>query len=78
MLLLELGQKLTNDGLVKPAIALYQYYTKEFPNIVVCWNELGELYLQTNHKDEAKKCFEQALKLRPGNPRAIENLKKLP
>jgi CubicO group peptidase (beta-lactamase class C family) len=78
MLLLEVGQKLTNEGLVKPAITLYQYYTKEFPNIVVCWNELGELYLQTNHKDKAKKCFEQALKLRPGNPRAIENLKKLP
>ncbi len=78
ILLLEVGQKLTNEGQVKPAIALYQYYTRAFPNIVVCWNELGELYLQTNDKAEAKKCFEQALKLRPGNPRATENLKKLP
>ncbi len=77
MLLLEVGQKLTNEGQVKPAIALYQYYTKAFPNIVVCWNELGELYLQANDKTEAKKCFEQALKIRPGNPRATENLKKL-
>ncbi|NOS94493.1 MAG: serine hydrolase [Cyclobacteriaceae bacterium] len=77
MLLLEVGQKLTNEGHLKPAIALYQYYTKAFPNIVVCWNELGELYLQTNDKAAAKKCFEQALKLRPGNPRATENLKEL-
>lgn len=77
MMLYEVGQKLTNEGKVKPAIALYQYYTKAFPNIVVCWNELGELYTQTNNKDEAKKCFEQALKVRPGNPRATQNLKKL-
>ncbi len=77
MMLLEVGQKLTNEGQLKPAIALYQYYTKAFPTIVVCWNELGELYIQTNNKAEAKKCFEQALKLRPGNPRATENLKKL-
>lgn len=77
MMLLEVGQKLTNEGQVKPAIALYQYYTKSFPMIVVCWNELGELYVQIGNKTEARKCFEQALKLRPGNPRATENLKKL-
>ena len=77
MVLFEVGQKLTNEGQTEQAIALYQYYNQAFPNIVVAWNELGELYLQTNNKQEAKKCFEQALKLRPGNPRATENLKKL-
>jgi CubicO group peptidase (beta-lactamase class C family) len=77
MMLLEVGQKLTDEGQTKSAIALYQYYTKIFPTIVVCWNELGELYAQTGKKIEARKCFEQALKLRPGNPRATENLKKL-
>lgn len=77
MILLEVGQKLTNEGRTNAAIALYQYYTKTFPTIVVCWNELGELYAQSGNKAEAKKCFEQALILRPGNPRATENLKKL-
>ncbi len=77
MMLLEVGQKLANEGHVKPAITLFQYYTKKFPGIVICWNELGELYIQIDDKAEAKKCFEQALKLRPGNPRATENLKKL-
>lgn len=77
MMLLEVGQKLTNEGHTQSAIVLYTYYTKAFPTIVVCWNELGELYAQTGNKIEAMKCFEQALRLRPGNPRATENLKKL-
>jgi Flp pilus assembly protein TadD len=41
------------------------------------WNDLGDLYLMGGNKLEAKKCFEQALKIRPGNPRATDNLKKL-
>jgi len=48
-----------------------------FPNIVIAWNDPGELYLMKNDKTEARKCFGQAMKLRPGNPRASENLKKL-
>jgi len=30
-----------------------------------------------NNKDEAIKCYQQALKIRPDNPRAKENLEKL-
>jgi CubicO group peptidase (beta-lactamase class C family) len=77
MILLEVGQRLIKENNLKEAVALYRYYTIEFPNIVVAWNDLGETYLQQGNKTEAKKCFEKALQLRPGNPRATENLKKM-
>ena len=77
MILLDVGQRLTLENKNIEALALYGYYTKAFPNIIVAWNDMGEIYLSQSQKSEAKKCFEQALKLRPGNPRAIENLKKL-
>ena len=59
------------------AMILYLYYTKTFPNIVVAWNDLGDIYLTQNKKAAAIKCYQQALVLRPGNPRATENLEKL-
>ncbi len=77
MILYEVGQKLINENKTKEAIALYKYYTSSFPKIVVAWNDLGEIYLNQGNSIEAKKCFEAALQLRPGNPRAIENLKKI-
>ena len=77
MVLLEVGQKLTEEAKTDQAIVLYKYYTATFPNIVVAWNDLGEIYLAKGRKEEARKCFEQALKIRPGNPRATENLKKI-
>ena len=67
MVLLEVGQ----------ALLLYQYYTKAFPKIVVAWNDMGDVYRMLHNNDAAKKCYQQALVLRPGNPRAIENLEKL-
>ena len=77
MILLEVGQKLISENRNKEALALYGHYTKAFPNIVVAWNDMGEIYLSEGQKPEAKNCFEQALKLRPGNPRATENLRKM-
>ena len=62
---------------VDKAIVLYNYYTQTFPNIVVAWNDLGDIYQTQNKKDEAIKCYKQALKIRPENPRAKESLDKL-
>jgi CubicO group peptidase (beta-lactamase class C family) len=77
MILLEAGQKLTEENKLDKALVLYKYYTEKFPQIVVAWNDMGDIYLAQNNKEEAKKCYTQALKIRPGNPRATENLKKL-
>jgi CubicO group peptidase (beta-lactamase class C family) len=77
MVLLEVGQALTRENKLEKAVVLYQYYTAAFPQIVVAWNDLGEIYLMQGKKEDAIPCFEQALKIRPGNPRARENLQKL-
>lgn len=77
MILFEVGQKFVNAGNIDAAFTLYKYYTEKFPRIVVAWNELGDIYRMKNNKEEAIKCYKQALTIRPGNPRATENLEKL-
>ena len=59
------------------ALILYSFYTIMFPNIVVAWNDMGDVYRMLNKKAEAINCYKQALKIRPENPRAKEELKKL-
>jgi CubicO group peptidase (beta-lactamase class C family) len=77
MILYEVGQRFVNDGNIDAAFSLFKYYTLAFPNIVVAWNELGDVYRMKNNKEEAIKCYKQALIVRPGNPRATDNLEKL-
>lgn len=77
MILLNVGQKLLEEKKTAQALLLYQYYTHTFPNIVVAWNDLGDIYLSQNNKAAAIKCYEQALKIRPQNPRAKASLEKL-
>ncbi|MES2774234.1 MAG: serine hydrolase [Bacteroidota bacterium] len=77
MVLLNVGNILTEEEKTDEAFALYKVYTKEFPNIVVAWNELGFLYKLKGDKASAKKCFEKALELRPSNERAKKALAEL-
>ena len=77
MILLEVGQILIEEKKWDEALILYSFYTKMFPNIVVAWNDMGDVYRMLNNKNEAIHCYKQALKIRPGNPRAKEELKKL-
>lgn len=77
MILLEVGQRLIEEKKADEALSLYQYYTKAFPNIIVAWNDMGDVYQMKNNKEEAIRCYKQALKLRPENQRAKENLEKL-
>ena len=77
MVLLEVGQRLMKEQKYDRALLLYKYYTDNFPNIVVAWNDLGDIYLNQNNKEEAMKCYKQALIIRPENPRAKESLDKL-
>jgi CubicO group peptidase (beta-lactamase class C family) len=77
MVLFFAGQALLAEQKADEAIALYQFYTRKFPRIVVAWNDLGDAYLLKNERENAKKCFQKALEIRPGNPRARENLDKL-
>ena len=70
-------QKLMDENKTAEALALFEYYTKTFPNIVVAKNNLGDLYRKKGEKEKAITCYKAAVKVRPGNPRAIEELKKL-
>ncbi len=77
MILLEVGQILMEEKKLDKALILYELYTKTFPNIVMAWNDMGDVYRSLNNKSEAIKCYKQALKIRPENQRAKENLKAL-
>ena len=77
MVLLEVGQSLMQESKNDKALILYKYYTTTFPNIVVAWNDLGDIYLNLKNNMEAIKCYKHALDIRPKNPRAKESLDKL-
>ena len=77
MILFEVGRKLMEEKKVDEALALYKFYTKSFPKIIVAWNDLGDVYEMKRNKEEAIKCYKQALKIKPDNQRAKENLEKL-
>lgn len=77
MVLYEVGQKLISESKWEKALVLYQYYTSSFPDIVVAWNDMGDVYRALDKKTDAINCYRQALKLRPGNPRAKQNLDQL-
>ncbi len=77
MILLEVGQRLIQENKPDLALSLYQYYTKTFPQIVVAWNDMGDVYLMKGNKEEAIQCYQSALKLKPDNPRAKESLARL-
>ena len=77
MILLEVGQRLIEEKKADEALSLYLYYTKSFPRIIVAWNDMGDVYRMLNNKEEAIRCYKQALLLRPDNQRAKENLKSI-
>lgn len=77
MQLLYAGQRLIQEKRFNKALVLYQTYTQDFPQIVVAWNDLADVYLATNDKPNAIRCYQKALEVRPGNPRATNSLKKL-
>lgn len=77
MILWEVGQKLMQEKQHAQALVLYQYYTAAFPNIVVAWNDMGDVHLALDDTAAAIVDYKQALKIRPGNPRATENLARL-
>jgi CubicO group peptidase (beta-lactamase class C family) len=77
IILLRVGEKLTEEGRTEEAEYLYLYYTKAFPKIVVAWNDLGDIYKKKGEKLNAKSCYQKALLLRPENQRAKEALNQL-
>ena len=63
MILLEVGHALIEEKKLDKALILYKFCTKKFPNIVMAWNDMGDVYRFQNNKAEAIKCYKQALKI---------------
>ncbi len=76
MIFINVAEALKEEKLANEAISVFKVGTKHFPKIIMLWNGLGEAYLINQNKKDAKICFEKVLKLKPGNPRAQEGLKK--
>lgn len=77
MILLDVGRRLLDEKKADEALVLYQFYTKSFPNIIVAWNDMGDVNQMKGNKAEAIKCYIQALKIKPDNQRAKDNLEQL-
>jgi CubicO group peptidase (beta-lactamase class C family) len=77
MILLEVGRTLTDEQKTTEAIGLYEYYTQQFPQIIIAHNDLGDLYRSTGNKTKAIECYQHALKIAPNNERAKTELKNL-
>ncbi|MBL7825087.1 MAG: serine hydrolase, partial [Saprospiraceae bacterium] len=71
MQLLSIGKHLEDAEKWEEGVALFETYTKLFPNIVIAWNRLGICRKNLGDKAGAKAAWEQSVKLRPnGNPAA--------
>ncbi len=77
MMMLDAGIKLLDEKKADEAMALYEVYTKEFPNIVIAREGLGDAYLLKGNKEMARKYYEECLKMRPNFKSAKEKLEKL-
>jgi tetratricopeptide (TPR) repeat protein len=73
----ERGVKLENEGKADDAIDHYRKATKEAPNFAPAHNNLGSLYVGKSDFPEAKKEFEQSMRLDPGDSKAYFNMANL-
>jgi CubicO group peptidase (beta-lactamase class C family) len=79
MILLEVGQRFFDEGKLELALKLYDFYNLNFPNIIIAWNDKGDILQLLSRKEEAIKCYKKALELKPENQRAkdaLDNLQK--
>jgi Flp pilus assembly protein TadD len=74
--LLGVGKRLEEAEKWMEGAALFEVYTKLFPNIVVAWNRLGICRKALGDGAGAKAAWEQSLKLRPGGNPAAQWLKE--
>lgn len=54
------------------AIAILGKLTKEHPEMLAAWNDLGQAYAESGHNKEAADAYQQALKIDPKNKEAQE------
>ena len=73
MALLEQAQRHADAGRTDDAIAAYQQAIAASPRIAAAWNNLGELFMQTDRFADAVSAFDTAAGLDPADPRPLYN-----
>ena len=71
--LFQIGEVLLKTDRIGLAANIYHYLTTKTQRSEV-WNNLGRCYQRRESSDEARRCFEMALKLDPDSPHARINL----
>jgi CubicO group peptidase (beta-lactamase class C family) len=72
------GYRLLDGNQTDPAIQVFTLNVKLFPRVANCYDSLAEAYLKKGNKKEARKVYEELLKLDPGNQRVKDLLQDLP
>jgi len=72
-----LGYSLLNTQKLDAAIAIFKWNAESYPKSFNVWDSLGEAYLKSGDKENAKANYEQSLKLNPNNTNAENILKTL-
>jgi CubicO group peptidase (beta-lactamase class C family) len=72
-----LGYHLIELDRVREAIMIFRLNVEAYPEVFSVYNSLGEALLINEEKELAAKNLEKSLELNPGNPMAVEMLRKI-
>jgi len=72
-----IGYRFLQNELKEAAIGIFKLNTELFPDIANCYDSLGEAYLNSGNKEEAKKNYSKVLQLDPENKNAKKMLDSL-
>lgn len=70
----ELSQRLVQEGKNDEAIHILEELIKQEPGFALAYNDLGVLYYQNDQKEKTLECYEQAVRLDPGQLNFQKNL----
>lgn len=65
-----------NNGSYTSALALFSKVLEADPSLDKAWNAKGVTYAKMGRYDEALKCYEKALMIRPGDSKYLDNREK--
>ncbi len=75
--LIALGYELLRNNKTKEAIEVFKYAVSEYPESANAYDSLGEAFMKSGDKENAKKNYQKSLELNPNNDNAEKMLKEL-
>jgi Flp pilus assembly protein TadD len=70
------GNQALARGRAADAAHAFQRVVDDLPGHAGAWRGLAEAHLLLGERDQAKRCLERALQLQPGDPRALDMLRR--